>query len=363
MKSTDERQRVRQGVVSRGENAPSFILKRRQSERPGLRALAFVALLVPLAAVSISACSFSKDADETEVQPPAPPSSTSPVPTPARQWDFPSTVRPFAETPNLTIGSGDDADDMAIHPSGYVIGTNKNQQGGLELYDREARRLQWLQLGETNNVDLRGSTVVSSNRSRDGVDVLSFKDGRLGLVRSFPVPFEPYGLCLFGNTVIVTASGAGRVEQYSLTGEPLRRLSGIESQSEGCVADDARGVLYVAEEERGIWRFAADAEASPSGTLIDTVGDNLAADVEGLTLVKGHLIASSQGESRFAIYKDDEFVASFRIADRGNIDGAAGTDGIDANEALNLLVVHDSKNKGGESSNYKYVRLSELFRG
>ena len=107
------------------------------------------------------------------------------APTPARRWDFPSTVRPFAETPNLTIGSGDDADDMAIHPSGYVIGTNKNDQGGLELYDRKARRLQWLQLGETNNVDLRGSTVVSSNRSRDGVDVLSFKDGRLALVRSF----------------------------------------------------------------------------------------------------------------------------------------------------------------------------------
>lgn len=123
------------------------------------------------------------------------------------------------------------------------------------------------------------------------------------------------------------------------------------------------GVLYVAEEERGIWRFAADAEASPTGTLIDTVGENLAADVEGLTLVKGYLIASSQGDSRFAIYKNDKFVASFRVADRGSIDGAAGTDGIDANEALNLLVVHDSKNAGGESSNYKYVRLSELLPG
>jgi 3-phytase len=347
----------------RDERMATVRLKRRQSERLGLGALALVALLVPLAAVSISGCSFSQDTDEKEVQPPAPPSSTSPVPTTARRWNFPSTVKPFAETPNLTIGSGDDADDVAIHPSGYVIGTNKNDQGGLELYDRQARRLQWLQLGETNNVDLRGSTVVSSNRSRDGVDVLSFKDGRLTLVRSFPVSFEPYGLCLFGNTVIVTASDAGRVEQYSLTGEPLRRLSGIEGQSEGCVADDARGVLYVAEEERGIWRFAADAEASPSGILIDTVGDNLAADVEGLSLVKGHLIASSQGDSLFAIYKDDEFVASFRIADRGNIDGAAGTDGIDANEALNLLIVHDSENKGGQSSNYKYVRLSELFQG
>jgi 3-phytase len=343
--------------------AKSVRLKKRQSERLRLGTLALVALLVPLAGVSIPGCTFSQDKNEKEAQAPAPLPSTSSAPTTPIRRDFPSSVMPFAETPSMTIGGGDDADDIAIHPSGYVIGTNKSDEGGLEVYDRKARRLQWLQLGETNNVDLRESTVVSSNRTRDSVDVFSFEGGRLALVRSFPVSFEPYGLCLFDKTVIVTASDAGRVEQYSLTGEPLRRLSGIESQSEGCVADDARGVLYVAEEERGIWRFAADAEASPSGTLIDTVGENLAADVEGLTLVKGYLIASSQGDSRFAIYKNDKFVASFRVADRGSIDGAAGTDGIDANEALNLLVVHDSENAGGESSNYKYVRLSELLPG
>ena len=250
---------------------------------------------------------------------------------------------------------------MAIHASGYVIGTSKNDEGGLEVYDRNGRRLQWLQLGKTNNVDVRGSTVVSSNRTRNGVDVLSFKGGRLVFLRSFPVAFEPYGICLSGETVIVTASGAGRVEQYSLTGRPLRRLSGIESQSEGCVADDARGVIYVAEEERGIWRFGADAVAASAGTLIDTVQGNLAADVEGLALAKGHLIASSQGDDRFAVYRGDAFVGSFRIADKGNVDGASGTDGIDANEALNLLVVHDRENEGGKSSNYKYVRLGDLF--
>jgi 3-phytase len=332
------------------------------AERLRLGAVALVALLIPLAAVSISGCSLSEENKESESQPTARPPPTSSAPPPRRRPNLPSTVRPFAETPSLTIGKGDDADDVAIHPSGYVIGTNKNDEGGLEVYDRKGRRLQWLQLGETNNVDLRGSTVVASNRTRNGVDVLSFRDGRLAFLRSFSVTFEPYGVCLSGKTVIVTANDAGRVEQYSLTGKPLRRLSGIESQSEGCVADDVRGVLYIAEEERGIWRFASAARASSRGTLIDTVGGNLTADVEGLTLVKGHLIASSQGDSRFAIYRDDEFVASFRIADGGNIDGAAGTDGIDASEALNLLVVHDSENKGGESSNYKYVRLSDLFR-
>lgn len=338
-------------------------MRRRQRHCLALGAVTLVALLLFLAAGSISGCSSSQDRDETEAQSGASSPSTSPAQPPQSRWDFPSVVRPFAETPTLTIGRGDDADDVAIHASGYVIGTNKNDEGGLEVYDRNGRRLQWLQLGETNNVDLRGSTVISSNRTRNGVDVLSFKAGTLVLLRSFPVAFEPYGICLSADTVIVTASDAGRVEQYSLTGKPLRRLSGIESQSEGCVADDDDGVIYVAEEERGIWRFAADAAASSAGTLIDTVQGNLAADVEGLTLVKGHLIASSQGDDRFAIYRGDEFVGGFRIADSGSIDGASGTDGIDANEALNLLVVHDSENEGGESSNYKYVRLSELFRG
>lgn len=332
---------------------------RRQRQRLPLGSVTLVALL--LAAFSIPGCSSSQDGDETEAQSAASLASTSPAQPPQSRSDFSSVVRPFAETPSLTIGRGDDADDVAIHASGYVIGTNKNDEGGLEVYDRNGRRLQWLQLGETNNVDLRGSTVVSSNRTRNSVDVLSFEAGRLVLLRSFPVAFEPYGICLSGETVIVTASDAGRVEQYSLTGKPLRRLSGIESQSEGCVADDDDGVIYVAEEEKGIWRFAADGAASSAGTLIDTVQGNLAADVEGLTLVKGHLIASSQGDDRFVIYKGDEFVGRFRIADSGNVDGASGTDGIDANEALNLLVVHDSENEGGESSNYKYVRLSELF--
>jgi 3-phytase len=274
----------------------------------------------------------------------------------------PSSVRPFAETPSLVMGSGDEADDVAIHPSGFVIGTSKNGGGGLEVYDSKARRRQWLQLGQTNNVDLRGATAVASNRSRDRVDVLSFRAGRLALVRSFPVLYEPYGVCLYRKTVFVTANGEGRVEQYTLNGRLLRRLSGIRSQSEGCVADDPRSVLYIAEEDRGIWRFDAAPTARRSGTLIDSVDDgNLTADVEGLTVVGEHLIASSQGDSSFALYRDDRFVRRFRVSANGPIDEVTGTDGLDANASLGLLVVHDEDNAGGETSNYKFAKLRHSF--
>jgi 3-phytase len=305
--------------------------------------LAGHAIVVAIAACSLLACGGSGDGTEAAA-----------VAGPA--------VRPFAETPSLVLGSGDEADDVAIHPSGFVIGTSKNGRGGLEVYDLKAKRRQWLQLGQTNNVDLRGTTAVASNRSRERVDVLSFKAGRLAFVRSFPVPYEPYGVCLYRKTVFVTANGEGRVEQYSLSGKLLRRLSGIRSQSEGCVADDPRGVLYVAEEDRGIWRFEAAPTAGHSGRLVDSVDSgNLTADVEGLTLVGNRLIASSQGDSSFALYRDDRFVRRFRVSANGPIDEVTGTDGLAASASLGLLVVHDEDNAGGETSNYKFVKLGHLF--
>lgn len=330
----------------------------------GVRCAATVLLVLLLAACSSSGGDEGSQGETlpptTETSPP-PTTTTAPTTSPQLGSSIAPEVRPFAETPDLKVGERDQADDTAIHPDGYVIGVSKNGDGGLEVYDLDANRLQWLQLGKTNNVDLRGSTVVSSNRSTEAVDVLSFEDGKLTHERSFPVPFIPYGICLYRDTIVVTANQAEHVEQYSMTGQLLRKLSGIESQSEGCVADEERGVLYVGEEERGIWKFAADPDASPEGTLVDGLSDHLEEDVEGLTLVGPYLVVSSQGDSTFAVYRDEEYLASFRVSDGDGIDGASATDGIAAHVGLDLLVVHDAKNEGGDSSNYKFVRLSDVF--
>lgn len=330
----------------------------------GVRCAATVLLVLLLAACSSSGGDEGSQGETlpptTETSPP-PTTTTAPTTSPQLGSSIAPEVRPFAETPDLKVGERDQADDTAIHPDGYVIGVSKNGDGGLEVYDLDANRLQWLQLGKTNNVDLRGSTVVSSNRSTEAVDVLSFEDGKLTHERSFPVPFIPYGICLYRDTIVVTANQAEHVEQYSMTGQLLRKLSGIESQSEGCVADEEREVLYVGEEERGIWKFAADPDASPEGTLVDGLSDHLEEDVEGLTLVGPYLVVSSQGDSTFAVYRDEEYLASFRVSDGDGIDGASATDGIAAHVGLDLLVVHDAKNEGGDSSNYKFVRLSDVF--
>jgi myo-inositol-hexaphosphate 3-phosphohydrolase len=278
---------------------------------------------------------------------------------------FATTVAPFAETPALAVGTGDDADDPALHPSGYVIGANKDANGGLEVYDATGNRVQWLPLGRTNNVDLRGDVVVSSNRTLRTVDVLAFTSGRLELTRRFPVPFDPYGIGMFKDTVIVTGANDGPVHQYDLDGNLLAVLTGPASTAEGVLGLDGLGVAYVGEEKQGVWRFAVGADGrtlQPGGTLVIRVGENgLAADVEGLAYAQGHLIVSSQGNSTFKVYRNEGFVHTFTVAGGNGIDQTSGTDGIAADEALDLLVVHDHSNDGGTTSNYKYVRLSALF--
>jgi 3-phytase len=70
------------------------------------------------------------------------------------------------------------------------------------------------------------------------------------------------------------------------------------------VADDENGLLYISEEDKGIWKFSAEpGETKPSELLkYSTVGanPNIVSDLEGLTIYKqsndtGYLIASSQG--------------------------------------------------------------------
>jgi 3-phytase len=269
-------------------------------------------------------------------------------------------VAPFAETPSLVAGHDDDADDAAIHRSGFVVATSKAPDGGLEVYDGRARRVQFLQRGPMNNVDVRGDVVFATNRRDHRIERFSLRSGRLTPAGAFAVPFEPYGLCLYRDTVVVTSVDIGRVVQYSASGQTLRELRGPQSQSEGCVADERRHRIYIAEEAKGIWRFAAEPRGDAAGRLIAGLGDGLREDVEGLAVARGRLIASSQGDSTFAVFRGDRLRARFRVGGRGRIDAVQSTDGVAASASLDLLVLHDGRNTGGTSSNFKFVRLSQV---
>jgi 3-phytase len=263
-------------------------------------------------------------------------------------------VAAAVETEPVNTG-GDSADDATlwVNPSdpaqSLVIGTNKKR--GLVVYDLTGKEIQFLADGQMNNVDNRDALVTASNRSNNSIAIyrINTETRRLENVAAEEIKtIEAYGSCMYkssktGKLYYIVTSKQGVVEQYELfdteKGVSAKRVRQIKvgSQLEGCVADDELGYLYVGEEDVGIWKYSAEPDAEAERKEVDRVrlGGSLVADVEGLTIAygsdgKGYLIASSQGNSTFAIYRregDNTYVKSFRIV-AGNIDQVTETDGI-----------------------------------
>lgn len=306
---------------------------------------------------------------------------------------------------------GDAADDAAIwvHPQrperSLIIATNK--QGGLMAYNLAGEQLQYLEMGEPNNVDIRwlGDTAVAvaSNRELNSLAFYRISDSRTP-IELLPVTGadvieqqlqsqlnEVYGLCLYqsasGHYAFVNGK-SGEVEQYrfelkndAIEAQLVRRFS-VPSQPEGCVADDASGYLYLGEEDAAIWRFAAEPDGAAAGEVVLRVdGERLTADIEGLTLYRTDqhhwLLASSQGDNSYAVFDLDAqlaFVGRFRIVENRatGVDGASDTDGIAvASVALGrdypqgLLVAQDWYNIDTdfrtENQNFKLVGMAEVI--
>jgi 3-phytase len=304
-----------------------------------------------------------------------------------------------AETPPIGGGGRDAADDPAIwvdpkdRTRGVIIGTDKG--AGLYVYDLAGRELQFLRGGKPNNVDVREAfptpsgekvLVAASDRGRPGAGAaLFFLDPatlKLSLWGAVPVDLvEPYGLCLArrGADFLMIVNGTdGQVRQLKVTasadGRPLlneERRFAVSSQPEGCVADDARGQLYLGEEAKGVWRFDLGLGRAEGELIAEAPSQMLMPDVEGLALLEDEsgtwLVASSQGDSAFAVWNvgDSQTIyhGRFSVVAGNGIDAVTGTDGIAAQGRLvgafatGLLVVQDDVDEGspGERQNFKLV--------
>jgi len=149
----------------------------------------------------------------------------------------------------------------------------------------------------------------------------------------------------------------------------------VPSQPEGCVADEERGELWLGEEDAALWLIGAEPDAGTEPEVVERIEDNpaLADDIEGVALYdlgdgRGYVVASSQGNNSFAVYRregDREYLGSFVIvADPVlGIDGVSETDGIEVTSRSlgpgfehGALVAQDGANvMPAENQNYKYV--------
>jgi 3-phytase len=294
--------------------------------------------------------------------------------------------------------AGDAADDPAIWVNladparSTIIGTDK--LGGLAIYDLAGVQIQYLPDGNMNNVDLRAgfalgtqtvALVTAGNRSGNHIAIYRI-DPATRLLEDVAAraitTLEVYGSCMYhsaktGKLYYFVNSKAGAVEQWELFDNRNGRVDGrqvrtfsVGSQTEGCVADDVLGRFYIGEEAVGIWRYGAEPGDGDTRTLVDSADQrgHLASNVEGLTLVygtndAGYLVASSQGNSTYALYRrgDNAYIGSFAIGDGSGMDAVSDTDGIDATAAnlgpafpQGVFVAQDGKNDDG-NQNFKLV--------
>ncbi len=240
-------------------------------------------------------------------------------------------VQPVVEAQTFS-GSGDIADDMAIWPNptnpsqSLVIAANKaDSGGGIGVFDLAGKMLSYKSIGKMANIDLRTNfmlagqpiTLIGVNR-RDNSSLAFYKlnpDTKTVETihaRTIGTMSSNYGMCLYRSATKTYAnvmSQSGAFQQFELfesagkVDAKVVRTFSIGSISEGCVADDALGHLYINQEDVGVWKYSAE-------------------HTDGLDVTSANLGGVFSG---------------------------------------GMLVVHDEFNSGSSVSNFKYVPLNKII--
>lgn len=295
--------------------------------------------------------------------------------------------------------AGDAADDAAIWFNAQapemsaIIGTDKDS--GLAVYALSGEQLQFVPDGEMNNVDLRDGFLLG-NEQVTLVTAGNQSDSSLALYRLHPqtrrleniaarkiITCPPYGSCMYrspasGKFYYFVNSRKGAVEQWELHDNGAGKVEATKVRAfniglrpEGCVADDELAHLYLGVEEKGIRKYGAEPSTGEQFVRIDSTsrGGHVRRQVEGLAIYygaarTGYLIASSQGNDAFVIYRregDNDYVATFNIVAGNGIDEVTHTDGIDvasnnfgADYPLGFFIAQDDTNDTS-NQNFKIV--------
>lgn len=320
--------------------------------------------------------------------------ATSPTNPPIRGLP-PVSVHATAETAPVGTNNADAADDPAIwrnaaNPAGsLIVATDK--KAGLYVYGLDGKVKSFLNAGRVNNVDLVEKNgviyAVASDRNdpanaKLALFTLDTANGKLTAIGKVAGGTgEGYGVCILpGNDPqsfnVFSVLKEGVIADVKVTpdatptGTIVRSLK-LQTQTEGCAVDAKTNSLYVGEEDVGIWRFDATGSATAATKMASVDNQQLVADVEGLSVSEAangtrYLVASSQGDNAYAVYRITEntgaleYVGRFAITE-GALGGAEETDGLelvigDFGPAFpgGLFVAQDGFN-GTKAQNFKMV--------
>ena len=340
-----------------------------------MRAAIGMIALAPTLALALAACNSSKPpAEEPKILDVTATGETTPVGTAAEDAADDPAIWRNAENPEASL----------------IVATDK--KAGLYVYGLDGKIRDFSKDGRLNNVALAdmgadGVIVAASDRNDEAAAKIMFY--RLDTKAAKLVPLgtvdggagEGYGICVAAQADglhVFSVLKAGDIGEYRITlggapkGERVRSMK-LKTQTEGCVVDPRDGSLYVGEEDVGIWRFASD---STEGQLVARAdGKQLVSDVEGLALAAegadgGWLIASSQGDNTYSVYRlpGMAYAGRFRIA-KGSFGATEETDGIDLSLGsfgpkypTGLFVAQDGEN-GSQAQNFKLVSWEAIEKG
>jgi 3-phytase len=318
-----------------------------------------------------------------------------PVPAPPMNT---ATVVAKQETAPVGTVADDAADDPAIWRNprvparSLIVATDK--KAGLYVYGMDGKVLHFVAGGRLNNVDLidmgrTGVIVVASDRNDEAKALLQIyrlntQSGELTALGSVTGgQGEAYGVCLMRSGRALDAFSVlkhGAIHRVSISfgkdapsGRVVQSMQ-LATQTEGCVADSRTDTLYVGEEDRGIWAFDLGKKSDQPRLVAPVDGTHLVADVEGLALLPkgrrgGWLVASSQGDNAYALYRlpDMKPDGRFRIA-AGQFGSTEETDGIalmpgrfGPGYPSGLFVAQDGDNAPA-AQNFKFVSWRDVVK-
>ena len=307
------------------------------------------------------------------------------------------------------LNPSDSADDVAIwiHPTNpslsTIIGSDKG--GNLEVYDLTGAVLQRIPF-RPNNIDLRYNFPLGIEKvtlvtgiDRDAHRIFAYKVNPQTRLLEDVSSNQPYLNGFIGSTMYVSPvtgkyyvfTNIGKVlKQYELSDNGIGQVAvtlvrsvtfgSSNSQTEGVVADDVHGTVYVSEETVAIWKLGAEPTDGNTKVMVDrpiSQGGHFQPDIEGLTIYyksngTGYLIGSSQGNGSFTVYTregNNSYLGTFNIAD-GAIDAVNGTDGIDVTNfplgpsfPYGVFIAQDGGNTDGSvagNQNYKLVPFQSI---